>query len=291
MRKVLSLLIVLLFLIGCVANKQAKNNHSSENSPLTTGTTETDPPNKSAKAGPNPEVEHRDKITIITPQTRARLCPSPSCGQNQHLARIPKGTELFVQWSIDIGSGPSSVTWYEVTYKGKKGYVSIYDTDKSLEENKDPLATEREIKRLEEKVRPIPASKAQENLTIYKKLAALDSANKKYKKKVAYYQSKVDAMQKKSGSGARMATTNSRCPGAPTLSSFQKATTASMNHQDWVVAKMRAKGQVVVIEPGTTGEIAERQRVMGGRIGTVRFVFPGNPNGFYGVWMMENCFD
>jgi hypothetical protein len=43
------------------------------------------------------------------------------------------------------------------------------------------------IAHLEEKVRPIPASRVDENLMIYNQLARLDPNNEKYKKKVAYY--------------------------------------------------------------------------------------------------------
>lgn len=77
------------------------------------------------------EVKLGDKVTIITPETVARLCPHPSCGQNQHITRIPQGTVLKIEGiaSVMIGMLPA-VKWFEVTYKGKKGWISIYDTDK-----------------------------------------------------------------------------------------------------------------------------------------------------------------
>ena len=76
------------------------------------------------------EVKQGDKVTIITPGTVARLCPHPNCGQNQHITRIPKGTILKVEGIMDVKSGILTVKWFEVTYKGKRGWISIYDTDK-----------------------------------------------------------------------------------------------------------------------------------------------------------------
>jgi len=47
------------------------------------------------------------------------------------------------------------------------------------------------IAELEAKVKPIPASNIKENLRIYRELLRLDPKNTKYKKKVAYYNSKL----------------------------------------------------------------------------------------------------
>ena len=77
------------------------------------------------------EVKQGDKVTIVTPGTVARLCPHPNCGQDQHLTRIPKGTVLEVEGIMDVTSGILTVQWFEVTYKGKRGWISIYDTDKA----------------------------------------------------------------------------------------------------------------------------------------------------------------
>lgn len=87
------------------------------------------------------------------------------------------------------------------------------------------------------------------------------------------------------------ATTNDRCPATLTLSSFEKAMTASLNNQDRVVAKMEAEGKIVIIESGTTGYIEDERKVLGGQMEVVRFVYPLNPNGFYGVWTLKNCFN
>lgn len=75
-------------------------------------------------------VKQGEKITIVTPGTMARLCPYPNCGQDQHITRIPKGTVLKVEGINETKSGRMSVTWFEITYKKKRGWVSIYDTDK-----------------------------------------------------------------------------------------------------------------------------------------------------------------
>ena len=77
------------------------------------------------------DVKQGDKIAIVTPGTVARLCPHPNCGQNQHLTRIPKGTKLTVEGIIDVQSGMMNVQWFEVTFKGKRGWISIFDTDRS----------------------------------------------------------------------------------------------------------------------------------------------------------------
>lgn len=76
------------------------------------------------------EVNQGDKVTIITPDVNARLCPSPNCGSNQHIARIPKGTMLEIQGIMKVKNRMFSVKWFEVTYNGKRGWISIYDTDK-----------------------------------------------------------------------------------------------------------------------------------------------------------------
>jgi hypothetical protein len=42
-------------------------------------------------------IKQGDKVTIVTPETMARLCPYPNCGQDQHITRIPKGTVLTIE--------------------------------------------------------------------------------------------------------------------------------------------------------------------------------------------------
>ena len=76
------------------------------------------------------DVKQGDKVTIVTPGTMARLCPYPNCGQDQHITRIPKGTRLNVEGINEVKAGMMSVTWFEVTYKKKRGWISVYDTDR-----------------------------------------------------------------------------------------------------------------------------------------------------------------
>ena len=76
------------------------------------------------------EVKQGDKVTIIVPGTVARLCKYPNCGQDQHITRIPDKTILTVEGITDVKSGKlPSVKWFEVTYKKKRGWISIFDTD------------------------------------------------------------------------------------------------------------------------------------------------------------------
>ena len=77
------------------------------------------------------KVKQGDKVTIVTPETVARLCPHPNCGQNQHITRIPEGAVLTIEGIIEVKSGMMKVKWFEVTYKGKRGWISMYDTDRA----------------------------------------------------------------------------------------------------------------------------------------------------------------
>lgn len=77
------------------------------------------------------EVKQGDKVTIVVPGTVARLCPHPNCGSNQHFTRIPKDTVLKIEGIIDVKSGMLKVKWFQVTYKGKRGWISIFDTNKA----------------------------------------------------------------------------------------------------------------------------------------------------------------
>ena len=225
-------------------------------------------------------------------QLGARLCRFPNCGEGRHIARIPQDTELRVKRAIDIGTGYLEEIWFEVKYQGKAGWVELDDTNKQTFDTAEDKASQ--IHELEMIVAPIPAFMAQENLAVYKKLAELDPDNIRYRKKCDYYLDKVYSKhpqpKARSNTSRYYVTAQSQCPAALTLSSFQKAMSASMNHQDWVVTRMLAEGKVHIVRPGTKGEIAERQRVMNGRMETIRFVFPGNPNGSYGLWTLENCF-
>jgi hypothetical protein len=77
------------------------------------------------------EFKPKDKVTIVTAGTVARLCPHPGCGPDQHITRIPKGTVLKVEGLKDYAIGAFKVKWFEVVYKENRGWISIYDTDKA----------------------------------------------------------------------------------------------------------------------------------------------------------------
>ncbi len=72
-----------------------------------------------------------DVIRIVTLNNRARLCPKPNCGQGQEILRIPTNTKLEVQSKTFVNLRLWNVIWYEVIYKGKRGWVSEFDTDKA----------------------------------------------------------------------------------------------------------------------------------------------------------------
>lgn len=76
-------------------------------------------------------IRQGSKVTIVTPETVARLCPRPNCGEDQHIIRIPENTVLEVEGVTTVKTGRMSIKWFEVTYRGKRGWVSIYDTDSS----------------------------------------------------------------------------------------------------------------------------------------------------------------
>jgi hypothetical protein len=75
-----------------------------------------------------------DTIKIITPETQARLCPKPLCRQGQELARILANTEFKVEEVSRERLPMWDVVWYRITYKGKRGWVSEFDTDKAPKE-------------------------------------------------------------------------------------------------------------------------------------------------------------
>ena len=72
-----------------------------------------------------------DTITIVTVNNRARLCPQPNFGQGQELLRIPTGTKLEVLGRSIVQNRLIRATWFKVSYNGKVGWVSQFDTDKA----------------------------------------------------------------------------------------------------------------------------------------------------------------
>jgi hypothetical protein len=87
-------------------------------------------------ASPNevPVANIGDTIKIITPGTKTRLCPKPLCKQDQEIMRIPANTEFKVEEVARERLPMWDVVWYKITYKGKKGWVSEFDTDTAPKE-------------------------------------------------------------------------------------------------------------------------------------------------------------
>ena len=77
------------------------------------------------------EVNVGDKVTIVGPGNLTKLCPYPDCRQGQHITRIPKGTVLKVEGMMNVKYGDLTMKWFETTYKEKRGWISIYDTDQA----------------------------------------------------------------------------------------------------------------------------------------------------------------
>jgi hypothetical protein len=77
------------------------------------------------------EIKPGSAVTIITPGTEARLCPQSGCGPDQHITRIPEGTVLTIKGVEDYVIGTFKVKWFEVIYDENRGWISIYDTNKS----------------------------------------------------------------------------------------------------------------------------------------------------------------
>jgi len=77
------------------------------------------------------EVKLGDKVIVVPPGNVTKLCPYPDCRQGQHVIRIPKGTVLKVEGMMNVKYGNSTMKWFETTYKEKRGWISIYDTDQA----------------------------------------------------------------------------------------------------------------------------------------------------------------
>ena len=68
-------------------------------------------------------------ITVVTADNRARLCRTPACGDGEELARVPTGTVLDVQAKRSVRLPRWDVIWYQVSFKGKQGWVSEFETN------------------------------------------------------------------------------------------------------------------------------------------------------------------
>jgi hypothetical protein len=76
------------------------------------------------------DVKLGDTVTTVRPGSITKLCPFPGCEKGQHIARIPKGTVLKVEGLMKVRYGNSTTKWVQTTYKEKRGWISIYDTNK-----------------------------------------------------------------------------------------------------------------------------------------------------------------
>jgi hypothetical protein len=79
--------------------------------------------------------------------------------------------------------------------EGLKEVALFRKYDKSDYKDLPEISKRLTIMDLEQKVKDIPVSEAWKNLTIYNSLAKLDPENKRYKQKVAFYQTKVDLLE------------------------------------------------------------------------------------------------
>lgn len=66
------------------------------------------------------------KFVVIDKATPATLREAPN--GTRSLGKIPAGTKIEIKSQKDIRSGMLVVTWYEVSYRGKAGWISQYVT-------------------------------------------------------------------------------------------------------------------------------------------------------------------
>jgi hypothetical protein len=77
------------------------------------------------------EVKLGDKVTTVRLGNVTKLCPFPGCEKGQHITRIPEGTVLKVEGMMKVRYGDSTTKWVETTYNEKRGWISIFDTEKT----------------------------------------------------------------------------------------------------------------------------------------------------------------
>jgi len=77
------------------------------------------------------DIKLGDKVTVVGPGSVTKLCPYPNCRQGQHVTRIPEGTVVKVEGMMNVKYGDSTLKWFETTYKKKRGWISIHDTDQA----------------------------------------------------------------------------------------------------------------------------------------------------------------
>ena len=77
------------------------------------------------------DIKLGDKVTVAGTGSVTKLCPYPNCRQGQHVTRIPEGTVVKVEGMMNVKHGDSTLKWFETTYKKKRGWISIHDTDQA----------------------------------------------------------------------------------------------------------------------------------------------------------------
>ena len=78
-----------------------------------------------------PIAKPGDVITMTARNPDGPLCPNFGCSQRLYTTRIPTGTKLRVLQVRMLKQPIFDVPYYLVEYKGKKGWVSEYLTDRS----------------------------------------------------------------------------------------------------------------------------------------------------------------
>jgi hypothetical protein len=133
-----------------VARQEAKSNaaHDKQSAPAVTSTEATGPqsnppaPSSSDVTGEGPAARVRKQqtrekearlaaapssVTIAGPES-CQLCADPDC-EDDPILRIPPGIELTVEDTRAVKLPKWSVIWFQVTYKGKTGWISEFVTD------------------------------------------------------------------------------------------------------------------------------------------------------------------
>lgn len=78
-----------------------------------------------------PIAQPGEVIIMTATNPDGRLCPLMDCGQGVLTSRIPMDTRLSVLQVYIYKGTMYDVPWYEVEYKGKKGWVSEYLTNRN----------------------------------------------------------------------------------------------------------------------------------------------------------------
>ena len=108
-----------------------------------------------------------------------------------------KPTEKFPE-TIETHSVELMALQNEKKHDEASRELDLFQKNNKLDhKNVEDIKENREIAELEKKAKSIPVSRVLDNLTIYKQLLALEPNSAKYKKKVASYQAKLEANERK----------------------------------------------------------------------------------------------